>query len=423
MYQKSTLDNGLRIITIPMPRIHSVSICMFVGIGSRYELEAEAGISHFIEHMLFKGTSKRKTAREISETIERVGGILNGGTNKEITLYWCKVTQPHFKLAVDLLADILLNSRFDQQDIEKERQVIIEEINMSKDSPPQRVDMLIDELLWPNHPLGQDIAGNKESISTISKEMMLSYHSGKYLPSNTVITIAGNIQHEQATNTVSQVLGNWSNRRELPEYLSYPAHKEPAVQRLNIETKETEQAHLCLGLPGLSIFHPKRFTLNLLNVILSGGMGSRLFSEIRDKLGLVYNIHSYVDEYLDTGSIIISAGVDPKNLLAVIKATLEQLSLCKETIPESELSKAKELSKGRLLLRMEDSRNVASWIGGQEILTNNILSIDQVVSIIDAISVNEIKELAEELLIEEKLHLAVVGRINKNETLENLLKL
>ncbi|GAH87136.1 unnamed protein product, partial [marine sediment metagenome] len=224
----------------------------------------------------------------------------------------------------------------------------------------------------------------------------------------------------QIVTAVSQALGNWTNQRERS---GHSAYREQSAQRLHVETKDTEQAHLCLALPGLSLFHPKRFTLDLLNVILGGGMGSRLFTEIRDKLGLAYSIHSYVEHFLDTGSVTVSAGVEPKNLLTVIKAILEQLSLLRETVPESELSKAKELSKGRLLLRMEDSRNVAGWVGGQEILTERILSVDQVVSIIDAITADELKQLAQELLVGSRLRLAVVGRVTKDEPLEGLLKL
>lgn len=420
MYQKTTLDNGLRVITATMPHTRSVSICIFIGVGSRYETEAQAGISHFIEHLCFKGTQKRPTAKEISETIEGVGGILNGGTDKELTVYWCKVAQPHFSLALEVLVDMLLHSRFDPQDIEKERQVIIEEINMSKDFPPQRVDMLIDELLWPNHPLGRDVAGNKESVTAITRDIMLDYFQGQYLPSNTVITIAGDIQHQEIVTVISQATGNWTNHRPHPGYSAYKA--QPS-RRLHIETRDTEQTHLCLALPGLSLLHPKRFTLDLLNVILGEGMSSRLFVEIRDKLGLAYSIHSHVEHFLDSGSVTVYAGVEPRNLQVAIKAILEQLSQLKETVPESELSKAKELSKGRLLLRMEDSRNVAGWIGGQEILTGHILSFDQIVSIIDAITADELKQLAQELLVGSQLRLAVVGPSTSDEPVEELLKL
>jgi len=420
LYQKTTLDNGLRLITATMPHTRSVSIGFFIGTGSRYEAEAQAGISHFIEHLCFKGTSKRPTAKEISTAIEGVGGIFNGGTDKELTVYWCKVAQPYFHLALDVLVDMLLNSRFDPVDIEKERQVIIEEINMSNDSPSQRVAMLIDELLWPEHPLGLDIAGNKESVAAITRDMLLGYLASQYQPSNTVVAIAGGIQHQEIVTTINQTLGNWANQQPHP---GYSAYKEQPARQLRVETRDTEQAHLCLALPGLSLLHPKRFTLNLLNVILGEGMSSRLFTEIRDKLGLVYSIHSYADHFLDTGSVTISAGVETKNLQVAIKAILKELSRLKETIPESELAKAREFSKGRLLLRMEDSRSVAGWMGGQEVLTKRILSVDQVMSIIDAITTEELQQLAQELLVGNRLRLAVVGPVRHDEPLEELLKL
>ena len=420
MYQKTTLDNGLRVITATMPHTQAVCISLFIGVGSRYEAEAQAGISHFIEHLLFKGTPKRPTALELSQVIEGVGGILNGGTDKELTIYWCKVALSHLPLALDVLVDMLLRSKFDPQDIERERQVIIEEINMSKDSPSQQVHLLIDELLWPDHPLGRDIAGSKQSITGITRDTMLDYLSGQYLPNNTVVVITGNIQHQEMVATVSQALSNWTNERT---HSGYTAYKEQSAQRLYVETRDTKQAHLCLALPGLPLLHPKRFTLGILNVILGEGMSSRLFTEIRDRLGLAYSIYSYVDHFLDSGSITIYAGVEPKNLKAVIKAILEQLHQLAEIVPESELSKAKELSKGRLLLRMEDCRNVAGWMGGQEILTGHILSVDQVVSIIDAITAEELKQLAQELIVASQLRLAIVGPVASDEPLEELLKL
>ncbi len=420
MYHKTTLDNGLRLITSTMPHTRSVSISIFIGTGSRYESEAEAGISHFIEHLLFKGTEKRTTAREIAEAIEGVGGILNGGTGKELTTYWCKVAQPHFQLALDVLVDILFHSKFDPQDIARERQVIIEEINMSRDSPSQRVNTLIDELLWPGYPLGREVTGNKESVAAMTRDAMLNYLQGQYLPDNTVVAIAGNIQHQEMVAAVRQATGSWANQQPRPGYSPY---KPKEARHLQVETRDIKQAHLCLALPGLSLLHPKRFTLDLLNVILGAGMSSRLFAEIRDKLGLVYSIHSYVEHFLDSGSVIVYAGVEPKNLETVIKAILEQLHQLKEQVPQSELAKAKELSKGHLILRMEDSRNVAGWLGGQEILTKHILSVEQVIAIIDAITADELKQLAQEVIIGNELRLAVVGPIASDTPLEKLLKL
>ena len=420
MYQKSTLDNGLRLITTTMPHTRSVTVSFFIGTGSRYETETQAGVSHFIEHICFRGTSKRPTAREISTAIEGIGGILNGGTDKELTVYWCKVAQPYFQTALDVLVDMLLNSRFDPADIEKERQIIIEEINMSYDSPHQRVGMLIDEILWPEHPLGRDIAGSKESVTAISRDMLLGYLNGQYQPGNTVLSVAGDIQHQETVTTINQILGSWTDR---PPHSGYLAYREQPVPRLRVETRDLEQVQLCLALPGLPLLHPKRFSLDMLNVILGEGMSSRLFCQIRDKLGLVYSINSFVDHFLDTGSIIISAGVETKNLSAAIKAILEELSQLREIVPESELDKAKEFTKGRLLLRMEDSRSVAGWMGGQEILTGRILTVDEVVSIIDAITAEELLKLAQELLVGDKLRLAVVGPVPPDESLAELLKL
>ncbi|MFC1915631.1 M16 family metallopeptidase [Chloroflexota bacterium] len=420
MYRKTTLDNGLRLITATMPHTHSVAISFFIGTGSRYETEAQAGISHFIEHLCFKGTAKRPTARDISTAIEGVGGILNGGTDKELTVYWCKVASSYFNTALDVLVDMLLNSRFDPAEIEKERQVIIEEINMSNDSPPQRVAMLIDQLLWPEHPLGRDIAGSKESIADITRDILTGYLANQYQPSNIVVTVAGNIKHQEVVTAINQALSERVSQQPCSEYLAY---QEQPVQRLRVETRDLEQVQLCLALPGLSLLHPKRFSLDLLNIILGEGMSSRLFTEIRDKLGLAYSINSYVDHFCDTGSIIVSAGVEPKNLHVAIRAIMEELSQLKGIIPESELVKAKEFAKGRLLLRMEDSRSVAGWMGGQEILTGHILSVDEVVSIIDAITTDELQQLAQELLIGEQLRLAVVGPVPQDEPLEELLKL
>jgi len=401
-----------------MPHTRSESVCIFIGVGSWYETEPAGGVSHFIEHLLFKGTSKRITAREISEAIEGVGGIINAGTDKELTVYWCKVAQPHLHLALDVLVDMLLHSKFDPADIEGERQVIIEEINQGRDSPSQLVNMLIDELLWPQHPLGRDIAGSKESVAVISRDMMLDYLAHQYLPSNTVVSIAGALKHQEMVAAVNKTLGNWTSLKSHP---GYSAYKEQKFPRVHLERKDTEQAHLCLALSGLSLLHPKRFILDLLNVILGEGMSSRLFTEIRDRLGLAYSIHSYVEHFLDTGSVTIYAGVEPKNLQVAIRAILEQLAQLKELVPEAELSKAKELSKGRLLLHMEDSRNVASWMGGQEVLTEHILSVDQIVSIIDAITAEELKKLARELMVSSQLRLAVVGPAG-DEPLEELLK-
>ncbi|MFH1382955.1 MAG: pitrilysin family protein [Chloroflexota bacterium] len=418
MHQKVTLDNGLRVITTTMPQVRSVSISIFIGVGSRYETAPQGGISHFIEHLLFKGTARRPTSREISEAIEGIGGIVNAGTDKELTVYWCKVASPHFSAALDVLVDMLFNSKFDPVEMERERQVVIEEINQSKDSPHQQVNTLIDELLWPEHPLGRDTAGSKESMSALTRDMVLDYLHGQYLPADTVVAIGGNIEPPEAEAAIRQAMGQWSNRQPLPEYLHYQGQLNP---RLKIEKRDIEQSHLCLALPGLSLVHPRRFTLDLLNVILGEGMSSRLFIEVRDKLGLAYAVHSYADHFLDTGSVIVYAGVDPRKLDQAVRAILEQLKKLEQPVPANELTKAKEMAKGRLLLRMEDSHNVASWTGGQEVLAGRILTIDDVIARIDAITAEEIAGVAREVFISNQLRLAVVGPVTDDGHLEKLL--
>jgi predicted Zn-dependent peptidase len=420
LFDKVTLDNGLRLITTTMPHTRSVAINFFIGAGSRYENEEQAGISHFIEHICFKGTGKYPTSMDISSVIEGVGGMLNAGTDKELTVFWSKVAQPHFGRALDVLTNILLDSKFDAAEIEKERQVIIEEINMSLDSPGQRVSMLIDEIMWPGHPLGRDIAGSRETVTAITREMMLDYLAGQYQPENVVLSIAGAINQQECIDAVKKATAGWTKKRPTELFTPYLGK---SGQRVLIEKRDTEQTHLCLALPGLSHRHPDRFKLDLLNIILGEGMSSRLFTEIRDKLGLAYSIQSYPEHFLDTGAMAISAGVDNKNLAVAIKAILVELARLKEKIPEAEIQKAKDLFKGRILLRMEDSRAVAGWTGSQEILLGEILSVDEVIAIVDAITSGELKKLAGELLKGEGLHLAAVGPIDPEANWEDLLKI
>jgi len=421
MHKKTVLDNGLRIITNNMPHTHSVCICIFVDAGSRYEPTEQAGISHFLEHLCFKGTERRPTAKDISETIDGVGGVLNGGTDKELTVYWAKVARPYFRLALDLLVDMLRFSKFDTQEIENERKVIIEELNMCMDSPQSRVDVLIDEVLWPDHALGRDVVGSKDTVSAINREMILDYLSHHYISSKTVLSISGDVSHDEVVCSIREALGDWSVG-EPGSWL--PADNNQDTPRLRIEPRETEQSYLCLAVRGLPHLHPDRFTLDLLNVILGEGMSSRLFQEVRERRGLAYDVHSHVSCFRDSGCVTIYAGVDHKKVEATIEAILEQLVRLKdEQVPESEIIKAKEMGKGRLMLRMEDTHSVAGWMGGQELLTGRIFSVDEVVSMVDAITASDLQRVAQELLLSSKLNLAVVGPVSKEEGLERLLKL
>jgi predicted Zn-dependent peptidase len=408
MYSKDVLDNGLRVITSDMPHSRSVSIVVLVGAGSCHESKDEAGISHFAEHLFFKGTERRPTSKEITQDIEGLGGIINGGTDKELTVFWCKVASHHFSIALDVLSDLLLNSRFDEKDIERERQVIMEEINMNMDLPQQRVGMLIDELLWPEQPLGRDVIGYRETVSSITRKQFMDYLGRTYLPNNSVISIAGNIRHEQALAQIRPIFDRWPPGQLSTDYITNDRQTEA---RLRIEPKDIEQAHLCLAVHGFSHSHPRRFTIDLLNTILGGGMSSRLFMEIRENKGLAYDIHSYTEHFLKSGTFAVYAGVDPAKTDTAVAAILHELSQIKHEITAAELTRAKELSKGRLYLRFEDSQNVALWYGGQDMLTRQILDIDDVTSIVDAITIEELQNAAKDILPDSGLNLAVTGPV------------
>lgn len=420
-YEKTTLDNGLRILSASMPHTRAVSIGFFIGVGSRFEDEEENGISHFLEHMLFKGTEKRPTTREIAVTIEGMGGAINATTGRELTTYWVKVPQGHLALAIDVLVDMLQRSKLEEEEIERERRVIIEEINMMLDFPADWVHLLLNQLAWPGHPLGRDVTGTKESVSKIDREGMFRYLARHYHPANTVISVAGRIEHQEVVEELSSALQAWS-RKEREAYL--PVEEAQCEPRVCLGYRETEQAHLALSLRGIPRSHPDRFNLQLLNTVLGQGMSSRLFLEVREKRGLAYSISSYVGYLHDTGSLGVSAGVDPRRIEAALEAILGELDrLRREPVPAEELKKAKEFMKGRLLLQMEDSLAMASWLGRQEILEDRVLTMDEVLAAIDAVTAEDIQRVASERLREESLNLAVVGPFQEEERLRSLLRL
>lgn len=421
MYWKTVLGNGLRIVSSPMPHTRSVCVCIFVGAGSRYEAAAESGVSHFGEHLCFKGTERRPTAKDISEAIDGVGGVLNGATDKEMTVYWAKVARNHFPLALDLLVDMLRNSKFDPSEMENERKVIVEELNMSMDSPQSRVDTLVDEVVWPNQPLGRDVAGSKETVGAMDRGMILGFLSRHYLPGNAVVGVAGDIGHDEVVDAVQSVLADWPDG---PAGAWSPADDSQSAPRLVVEQRQTEQVQLCLAVRGLWHTHPDRFTLDVLNLILGEGMSSRLFQEIRERQGLAYDVHSQLSYLHDSGSLNVWAGVDPKRLDDTIRAIIGELVKLKDVqVSEAEVVKAKEMGKGRLALRMEDTRSVAGWMAGQELLTGRIRSVDEVVSMLEAVTRADVQRVAQDLFRTDKLCLAVVGPSSDESRLEKLLRL
>lgn len=419
-YKKIILDNGLEMVTCHMPHTRSVSVLFFVRAGSCYESDDIAGISHFIEHMCFKGTKNRSSSREISEAIEGVGGIVNGGTDRELTSYWCKLASQHFELAVEVLADLLRNPLFREQDVDKERQVIIEEINMSLDSPQQRVGMIFDELMWPVGPMGRDVAGTRESVTAIDRMQMLQYMGIHYAPENILVSVAGDVEDDRVISVIDRYTQDWGSGTR-PVYISSTSGQQHA--RVRVEYRDTEQVNMLLGVEGPSLFHPDRFAADLLSLILGEGMSSRLFTEIREKLGLTYDIHSYVEHFSETGTFVIQAGIDPGQTVKALQAMLEQLARIREDISFAELHKAKEMAKGRLLLSMENSRNVAGWYGAQEMLTGRIMTVDDITSVIEDITLTDINRVAKELFQTVKINLAAVGPIHEQDIPVESLKI
>lgn len=420
MFQKSTLDNGLRVVTSEMPHTRSVTMCVSVGVGSRYESDEEAGLSHFLEHILFKGTKSRPEPQEISAAIEGVGGIINAVTEHEVTVYWCKVAQPFFEDSLALLFDLLRNSLCEPESVEKERQVIFEELGMINDYPGYKVEALIDEMLWPGHPLGRDIGGTRESVGGITRDMILDFIAKYYTPDNIVVSVAGNVSHDAVAAHVERLSEGWEVGGR-NEWLPYRGKQCEPQSR--VEYRKTEQAHMSVALPGVSLKDPNRFALDLLSVALGEGMSSRLFVEVREKRGLAYDVHSEVSHFTDTGAIVVSAGVDPKRVYDAVQTILEQVGGIREGLPEDELEKAKRLSAGRMMLRMEDTRAVASWMGHSEMLLGEIADVDDVIEQVNAVTTDDVLNLANDLLVSERLNIAVVGPCRGHKRIERMLKL
>lgn len=420
MHKKTVTPNGLRILTSHMPHTQSASIVFYVGAGSRYETPEEAGISHFVEHMCFKGTPRRPTSKEVSEAIEGIGGVLNAATDRELTTYYCKVLVTHFHEALDVLADIVKDPLIDPEEMEKERPVILEELSMSYDVPSYRADLLIDEVMWPDQPMGRDVGGTRESVQNITRDMLMQYMHRQYTIPNMVVSIAGNVSDEEAVEAVDLRFRDWTTHKP---GTWFPAEDGQSAPRMSMERRKTEQAHICIAVKGLSSTDPDRYALDLLNAVLGDGMSSRLFLELRENQGLVYDVHSTTSHLKDCGTFIAYAGVDPKNANKAVQSILHEMHRIKEGVPEEELHKAREFLKGRLVLRMEDSRSVASWLGAQELLQNEVLTVEQVLAKVDSVTTEDMRRVANSLLVTEKLSTAIVGPFRSDKVFQTNLKI
>jgi predicted Zn-dependent peptidase len=421
LYSKRRYANGLRLITSPMPHTRSVSISIYIGAGSRYETPPEAGVSHFLEHLCFKGTAKRPDAQIISEAIDGVGGIINAATDREYTVFYAKVAAPYMELALDVLCDLVQAPLLEQSELEKERKVVLEELASVADSPGQQVDLLLDELLWPDQPLGWDVAGTKESVSGLTRELVVDYVRRQYVPNNMVVAVAGNIDEDEVASLIETRLGAMPEGNPDPWF---PARNGQSAPRCQLMFKRTEQTHVALGLHALPLGHPDRNALDLISVLFGESMSSRLFIELRERQGLCYDVNSYVTHFKDTGSFGIYAAVDPSNGPKAVDALMDELRRLETGgVPEEELNKARELAKGRLLLRMEDTRAVSGWLGGQEILMSEILSPEDVVARLDKVTPEDMTRVARDLLHTDKLNLAVVGPHRSDRRFASLLTL
>jgi predicted Zn-dependent peptidase len=342
-----------------------------------------------------------------SKTIEGVGGILDAATDKELTVYSAKIASRHFDLAMELLADMVRHPLMQPAELEKERRVIIEELSMYRDSPSEWVSVLGDETMWPDLPLGREVAGTRETVTNMSREAVEAYRVSHYVPDNLVVAVAGDVEHERVVRAVERLLGDWEPR---PAPLWSPCLPPAGVPRVRLEQRKTEQTNFCLYTPGLSHKDPDYYALALLNAILGDGMASRLFLEVRERQGLAYDVSTSPVSFFDTGAFVVYAGVEPTRTVAALKAILRELdAVRREEVPEAELARAKEYTKGRMALRLEDTHSVASWLGGQEALLDEVRELDEALERVDAVSRDDIHRLARALFVDDALRLAIIG--------------
>ncbi|MEA4901509.1 pitrilysin family protein [Desulfitobacterium sp.] len=404
MYKKTVLPNGVRIITEEIDYVRSVSIGLWVGAGSRDEREEYEGISHFIEHMLFKGTKKR-TARDLAESLESVGGQLNAFTTKEYTCFYAKVLDEDMDLAIDVLSDMFFNSLFDEKEIEKEKKVVIEEIKMYEDSPDELIHDLFSEYVWNDHPLGKPILGTVESIHGLSREKIMDYLGHHYAPENLVIAVAGKINHEDVINKLAPIYGEFK-RGGIRILEGTP--KGQRIYRYN--TKDTEQMHLVMGVPGLGQDDEDIYPMHIINNVLGGGLSSRLFQEVREQRGLAYSVYSYHSTYVDAGMFAIYAGTTPDNTQEVVECILNEIQKMKaHGITADELVKTVAQVKGSLYLGLESVSSRMSRLGKTELSYNRVISPEEMVEKLEKVTLEDVKRVMNRLWVKDKLSIVMMG--------------
>ena len=405
------LPGGARLIVEAMPERQSASVVLMFAGGSRLEDDRLAGVSHFIEHLYFKGTTRRPTSKEIADAIEGVGGFINASTDKELTAYWARVPSEHISLGLDVLFDIVTNSRLDPADVERERMVILEELRMYQDQPQDHVQNLLEELIWPGHPLGRDIAGTEESVSHIDREDILEYADAHYRLPNLVMGAAGALD---VPATIEDVTRNLTLRADPDGDVIGSSPGPLDGPRVLVRRRDTEQAHICLGARAMSYMHPDRYAFDLLNTVLGEGMSSRLFLNIRERLGLAYDVHSFSQKHRDTGYLAVYIGVDPKKAVDAVNGVMTELrSLADNEVSSDELARAKEFTKGRLRLELETTNGVAFWLTYQESLLGEIKTIDEELAQVETVTAADLKRVAAEVL-SGPMQMAVIGPFTRD---------
>ena len=421
MFERTALPSGPRVISARLPGARSVSIAAYVLAGSRLEAPAEAGVAHFMEHLTFKGTARFPTTREISEAIEGVGGSFNAATDRESTVYWVRVPRREATRAMDVLGELIVRPTLADGEIEGERTVIVEEIRSYLDDPAEYAQILFQQAMFGDGPLGREICGDEAGIRGLPAATIRDFWRTLYRPANTVVAVAGDIGHEEAVGLAGSAFGTGNGA--IPGFAAAPSL--PAGERFLFGSRrDATQAQLVVGVPGLHRDHPDAWTLALLNAVLGDGMSSRLFLAVREAKGLAYDVSSGLVDYADAGAVEVSAGVDPERLPAALEAILAELArLRDEEIPGDELAKAKAYLSGGLELRMDETRHLASWIGGQEALHDRVLTLEDALAEIEAVSAADIQRLAGELFRTEVLRLAVVAPARHRRGLERGLRL
>jgi len=420
-YKKTNLPNGLRIITVPMKETQTATVFIMVGVGSRYEKDKEAGLSHFIEHMFFKGTEKRPTALSISEELDSVGGEYNAYTSKDSTGYYVKVDARHLELALDVVSDMYLHSKIDAVEIEKEKGTIIQELNMYEDTPVRNAGDVFEELIYSGNSLGREIIGDKKTIQDFQRKDFLNYITRFYTAGDTVICVAGKFNEKKIKTQIQKYFSKMSKGKKPSFEVFKEKQKNP---ELKIKFKKTDQTHLVLGVRSYDENHRDRFALSLLSVILGGNMSSRLFIEVREKRGLAYYVRSGVEAFKDCGYFSTSAGVEHKNIEKAIEIILEEYKKISENlVSERELQKAKDFIKGKSSMGLEASDEVAMFFIGQELRKKKIMKIEEIFAHIDKVKTSDVLRVARDIFQNKKLNLAIIGPHNNNAKIKKILAL